>query len=240
MIPAIGVTTSLRTIDYYGYQMPCTILPDFYIHALSKAGCLPLLIPPCTDHSVEMYLDRVEGVLFSGGADIAPRLYGQKEHEKTKAESPARDTFELELMRRALERDMPILAICRGMQILNVALGGDLCQDIVALRGTEIVHWQELPDEEPAHNVTLTKGLIRKLFRKDQIPVNSFHHQAVDTIGKGLCVTGVSSDGIIEVLESNEHSWVIGVQWHPELMYKSHLEQLVLFEELVQKAKTNF
>lgn len=238
MIPTIGITTTLKTVEYYNYQVICTILPHFYVNAIIKGGGLPLLIPPASDVSVELYLDRVDGLLFSGGADIDPCFYDREKHEKTKTEDPARDSFEYELMDRALKRDLPILAICRGMQMLNVVMGGDLCQDIIALHDSKLTHWQELCDDaEPIHTVALRGGLVKDLFRKDQLPVNSFHHQSLDKIGRGLHVTGIAPDGIVEVVEAPDYTWVLGVQWHPELMYKSQQEQLILFEALVQKAK---
>lgn len=238
MRPAIGITTTLKTVDYYDYQMPCTVLPDFYIHAVLQAGGLPVLLPPSGELLPELYLERVEGLLFSGGMDIDPAHYGQQQHQTTKTESPVRDIFELTLLKGALERNMPVLAVCRGMQILNVALGGDLCQDITDLKETDLAHWQDLDnDAEPSHTVSLTGGVFREIFRKEYVPVNSFHHQAVERIGDGLRIAGVSPDGIVEALESTEHDWVLGVQWHPEMMFKAHREQLALFEAFVQRAK---
>ncbi len=238
MKPTIGITTTLKTVDYYDYQMPCTVLPDFYIHAVLQAGGVPVLLPPSGDLPPELYLDRVEGLLFSGGMDIDPAYYSQQQHHKTKTESPVRDSFELELLRKALARNLPVLAICRGMQVLNVALGGDLCQDITDLKETDLAHWQDLDnDAEPSHTVSLTEGMFKEIFRKKIVRVNSFHHQAVERIGNGLRVAGVSPDGIVEALESTEHHWVLGVQWHPEMMFKAHSEQLALFEALVQRAK---
>lgn len=220
MKPFIGITATLKEIDYDEQQVSCHLLPAFYTRAVSRAGGAPLLIPPGEDTAVNHYLDVLNGIIISG-----------------EAENPARDNYEILLMRRALQRDMPVLTICRGTQLLNVTLGGTLFQDIKEQCGKKINHWTETAGHEPVHKVKIMEGKLKLLLGKETIEVNSFHHQGIDKLGQGLVALACSPDGIIEAVESVRHSWVLGVQWHPELMFESSPEQQSIFQAFINSCK---
>jgi putative glutamine amidotransferase len=217
-----------------------------YTEGVEAAGGVPLVIPPQENNS-ELILDRIDGLLFSGGGDIDPARYGDPDvHEKTYGIDDLRDRFELVLFISALKRDMPVLCICRGIQVANVALGGTLIQDIATQYSDEIEHRQHAagyraPDK--SHAVTAENGsLLHQVYGTTDIETNSFHHQALHEVADGLKVIGRAPDGIIEAVERPASTWFLGVQWHPEMMFKEHPEHLKPFQALTaaaQKAITN-
>ncbi len=189
-----------------------------------------------TREMLEEALDRFDGFLLAGGADIDARCYGEENLSFNGGISPYRDALELKLAGAAVERGKPLLAICRGVQVLNVALGGTLYQDIRSqIKDRELLkHWQEAPEWYPVHDVALERDTrLWSCFRKESLGVNSYHHQAVKAVGRGLRITAVSGDGIIEALEHESRRFVVGVQWHPEQMWRENREFLKLFETFV-------
>ncbi len=192
-----------------------------YLRSVEGAGAVPLLLAPVAPQDVPHLLDRVDGVLLSGGGDLDPAFYGQAPHEKLGRVSRARDEFELALTREALRRDLPILAICRGHQVLNVALGGTLLQHIASdLRGaTE----HDAPGERwrLVHEVELLpRTRLREIVGRERVSVNSSHHQALDRIADGLAVSArCPTDGVVEGLELPRARFVLAVQWHPEVFW---------------------
>ncbi|NLX90623.1 MAG: gamma-glutamyl-gamma-aminobutyrate hydrolase family protein [Firmicutes bacterium] len=220
MKPLIGITATLQEVDYDKQQVNCHFLPAFYTDAVSQAGGAPVLIPSGEEATVNYYLDGLSGILFN-----------------CEAESPVQDNFKMFLLRRALQRDLPILTICGGTLLLNLALGGTLLQDIKEQSGKQIKHWPETANDEPVHNVKIKEGKLKLILGKETIEVNSFHHQAIHKLGKGLVALACSPDGIIEAVESELHSWVLGVQWHPELMFKHSAEQQSIFKAFINSCK---
>ncbi len=219
----------------------CTLAEGYY-RSILLAGGIPLVIPPYeeTDNLGEL-LDRVDGLLLSGGADINPLLLGEEPVVELHGINPKRDAQELELARLAANRQIPILGICRGIQVLNAALGGTLYQDIhTQMEGKRIKHDQDLDRAYPSHTVTIDTGsLLYTLFNKERLDVNSFHHQAVKTPAEGLRTVAVSPDGVIEAVESTEHKSVIGVQWHPECFCMNNDDCMSpLFRWLVREAQS--
>ncbi len=219
----------------------CTLAEGYY-RSILLAGGIPLIIPPYeeTDNLGEL-LDRVDGLLLSGGADINPLLLGEEPVMELHGINPKRDAQELELTRLAANRQVPILGICRGIQVLNAALGGTLYQDIhTQMEGKRIKHDQDLDRAYPSHTVTIdTDSLLYTLFNKERLEVNSFHHQAVKTPAEGLRTVAVSPDGVIEAVESTEHKSVIGVQWHPECFCMNNDDCMSpLFRWLVREAQS--
>ena len=196
-----------------------------YLRTLDAAGAIPVVLPPTgTDH-LEALLDRLDGLCLSGGPDLDPAAYGAPErHAQLGPTEPSLDAFELSLARLALDRGLPILAICRGAQALNVACGGTLHQHIDG-------HRQTKPATEATHHVELVKGSrLHRIAKTQTLPVNSFHHQAVDRVGEGLRVVGRADDGTIEAIEGA--GFLVGVQWHAETMHAHR----PLFEALVTAA----
>lgn len=234
--PKIGITTG------YSWKSGYCMLRDFYVKSIEKAGGLPLMIPPIIGkEKVEVFLEVLDGILLSGGSDVNPKFYGDRPSITTKI-GPFRDEFEIELIRKAVERKKPILAICRGIQILNVALGGNLIQEVQKISAIKH-YWVSSGDVETpwwldTHIVEIKKGtLLEKIFGVNKLNVNSFHHQAVKSLGKGLLASAFAPDGIIEAVEHEEHPFCVGVQWHPEGMIEVHKEQLRLFKAFVAVAK---
>jgi putative glutamine amidotransferase len=195
-----------------------------YVTALESAGLIPLIVPPLSSSdAASAVLDSVAGLVLTGGEDVDPARYGEKRHEKVRSVSAARDATEAALIKEARERGTPVLAICRGIQILNVALGGTLVQDIPSQCETDIVHDEESARDSRTHEISVEPGsLIARAIGTEHCTVNSFHHQSVKRVADGMRVTARSPDGIIEGLESmDENWWVMAVQWHPEEMTDS-------------------
>jgi putative glutamine amidotransferase len=195
-----------------------------YVTALESAGLIPLIVPPLSSSdAASAVLDSVAGLVLTGGEDVDPTRYGEKRHEKVRSVSAARDATEAALIKEARERGTPVLAICRGIQILNVALGGTLVQDIPSQCETDIVHDEESARDSRTHEISVEPGsLIARAIGTEHCTVNSFHHQSVKRVADGMRVTARSPDGIIEGLESTDKNWwVMAVQWHPEEMTDS-------------------
>lgn len=210
--PVIGISGNFRDSD-------CTLAKGYY-QSIVQAGGTPVIIPPFADAQlIASLLERVDGILLSGGADIDPDFLGQEKHP-TVSVNPERDLPEMLLIRLACDRQIPILGICRGIQMLAAALGGKLYQDIVSQHDKALVgHDQSLPRYETSHTVNIEPdSLLARLYGKRQMQVNSFHHQAVMEAPAGFRVTATAPDGIIEAMESTTFRSIIGVQWHPECM----------------------
>ncbi|MBN4062917.1 type 1 glutamine amidotransferase [Alkaliphilus sp. AH-315-G20] len=214
-----------------------------YSTSVEKTGSIPVYIPVInSDSYIDQIANTMDGIIFAGGEDIAPSKYGQANRKNLSTIVPQRDTFEFSLISKFIEKKKPILGICRGMQVINTFFGGTLHQDIYNAKLTEIEHVGIMaPQDSISHKVKLTRGsLTYKAFEKDTISVNSYHHQAIDEIGKDLVVTGHSEDNIIESIEHRKYPFLVGVQWHPEMMAETHKEQLKLFQlfiDTVKKAK---
>jgi len=229
--PVIGITCS------YDWPIRYYRLNRAYVEAIIRAGGLPIILPSI--NPVDEVLSMVDGILLSGGVDLDPHLYGEKPIPKMGKIDPDRDKFELQLTKEAIKREIPILAICRGIQILNVAAGGTLYQDILSQVPNAIKHrWLtseglEVPPDYPTHMVKVKIGSrIHRIFGKEVLWVNSFHHQAVKDVGENFIATAWAEDGIIEAIEYTGDSFILGVQWHPELMING--EMMKLFEEFVK------
>jgi len=195
-----------------------------YVTALENAGLIPLIVPPLSSASAAAaVLDSVSGLVLTGGEDVDPARYGEKRHEKVRSVNVARDATETALIEEAKARGTPVLAICRGIQILNVALGGTLVQDIASQCPTDIDHDDDSPRDSRAHEISIEPGsMIARAVGTEHCTVNSFHHQSVKRVADGMRVTARSPDGIIEGLESTDEDWwVMAVQWHPEEMTDS-------------------
>jgi putative glutamine amidotransferase len=204
-------------------------VPGTYVKALEGAGGRPVLIPP-SEHGVQETLDAVDGLLFSGGSDLDPDLYDQEPHDQTFGVVPERDRAELALLEAALVRDLPVLAVCRGSQVLNVARGGDLVQHLPDIVGDD--KHKHTPGSFADHDVTLQPGTRLASLLGDHAPVKSHHHQGFGRVGDGLRVAAHAEDGTIEAVEDPSRRFALGVLWHPEAG-----EDLKLFEELVAAAR---
>jgi putative glutamine amidotransferase len=237
--PAIGLTPDFAKAESrrttHGY-----LLKTAYSDAVLAAGGTPLVLPWVADRkTIDAYLDRIEGVVVTGSPfDIPPESYGQRRQPHCRSINEPRSEFEHLLLSRALERDMPVLGVCNGMQLLNVVLGGTLYQDIpTEVRGAHR-HEQKIDRRRPVHPIEIVPGtLLARALRRATLMVNSTHHQAVRRLGRGLIPTAVAKDGIVEAVESVEHRYVIGVQWHPEFLVRSVPPNAGLYRSLINAAR---
>ncbi len=211
--PVVGITTYVVPARFGVWELDSALVPHDYVRAVERAGGRPLLVPPSTD-GVEETLDALDGLIFSGGADLDPALYGQQAHPKTDDAFPLRDDAELLLLRAALERDLPVLAICRGSQVLNVALGGDLVQHLPDVVGDE--KHKHTPGSYADHEVEIEPGSRLGELLGNRAPVKSHHHQGYGRLGRGLEATARAEDSTVEALEDPSRRFTLGVLWHPE------------------------
>ncbi|MGE5381061.1 MAG: gamma-glutamyl-gamma-aminobutyrate hydrolase family protein [Methylocystaceae bacterium] len=185
-----------------------------YLEAVKRAGGVPIIIPCMGSELVPVYGQKINALVLSGGGDIDPIHWGEAAQRGLGAVTPERDYFELAMARWAVANDIPLLAICRGMQVLNVALGGNLYQDI---RGGRQMHYQNAPRDYPIHDIIINEDtMLAGLLGRNVLRVNSFHHQAVKQVGNGLKIGALARDGMVEAIEMENHKFVLGVQWHPE------------------------
>jgi putative glutamine amidotransferase len=242
MAPVIGITAS---IDHRSPAFGETYsLTRKYAEGVLQAGGVPLIVPHNLDEdSLHVVLDRLDGLLLSGGGDIDPVLFGEELHPATCEIEPDRDRVELTLARWVVERDVPFLAICRGVQVLNVALGGTLVQDIPSQVPDALQHSfdrKTTPRDYLAHPVKIDpSSQLARVMQLENAQSNSWHHQSIKQAAEGLLVTAVAPDGVIEAVEVPERRYAIGVQWHPEWLFEKRVEHQRLFEELVRAAGTN-
>ena len=225
----IGITTYVTRAQWSYWDEEAVLVPAAYVQALERAGGRPVLIPP-SERGIEETLDAVDGLIFSGGSDLDPDLYDQEPHDETFGVVPERDRAELALLEAAFARDLPVLAVCRGSQVLNVARGGDLVQHLPDLVGDE--KHKHTPGTFADHDVTLQPGTRLASLLGDHAPVKSHHHQGFGRVGDGLRVAAHAEDGTIEAVEDPSRRFALGVLWHPEAG-----EDLKLFEELVDAAR---
>lgn len=231
MKPLIGVTADLRAESIAGARI-------HYLNSITRAGGIPVLISPAAPaQDLRALLDRLDGLLFTGGADVDPALYGELPAPELGALSPARDACEVLLAREAAARDMPVLGICRGLQVINVALGGSLIQDIEKTLGVpRAVHDQPEDYAVATHEVAVEPGtLLARVTGLERISVNSRHHQAVKRLAPGLRLDARScADGVVESFDDPSKKFLLAVQWHPEMLSHLRGEAHALFRALVE------
>ena len=232
MKPVIGITVSTE-IDSVNY----TTHKD-HVRAVLQCGGIPFLIPYMTEEEdVRQIVEKVDGLYSTGGYDIDPTLFGEEPHPGLGTIIPERDTFEMMMMKQMLDEDKPILGVCRGSQILNIALGGDMYQDIYRQIDTSLLqHQQKAPASYGSHFVNVEReSLLYRLTGKDKLRVNSRHHQANRNVITPLLVSGRANDGIVEAVESSNHAFVLGLQWHPEnLLTKGDEASLHIFNGFIK------
>jgi gamma-glutamyl-gamma-aminobutyrate hydrolase PuuD len=225
----IGITTYVVPAKWSYWDQEAALVPAAYVEAVQRAGGRAFLVPPAAD-AVEETLDGLDGLVFSGGSDLDPELYGQEAHEETLGIVRERDDAELALLSGALERDMPVLAICRGSQVLNVARGGDLVQHLPEVVGDE--KHKHTPGVFADHEVDLVAGTRVQTLLGDRAPVKSHHHQGFGRLGEGLEESARADDGTVEAVEDPSQRFAVGVLWHPEAG-----EDFALFQGLVDEAR---
>jgi putative glutamine amidotransferase len=229
MRPIVGITSYAEEARWGVWDAPAALIPLAYVRAVEAAGGRPLLVPPSAD-GVEETLDALDGLIFSGGADLDPASYGAEAHPETNGVRPDRDGAELALLEGALARDMPVLAVCRGSQVLNVARGGDLVQHLPEVVGHE--GHKHTPGVFADHDVDVLPGTRLHEVVGEHAPVKSHHHQGYGRLGEGLREAARASDGTVEAIEDPSRRFALGVLWHPE-----EGEDAGLFRALVEEAR---
>ncbi len=238
--PVIGISANILTVEtgVLAGRKRIYVNRD-YVHAIEEAGGIPLLLPVVEDiGSVHRQIDALDALLVSGGQDVDPCHYGEEHHPQLQEISKDRDRCELEAIRYAYSKKLPILGICRGLQVLNVAFGGSLYQDIPHEFPEGLNHTHQ--EISASHTVTLEKkSRLHAIFDQDVLQINSFHHQSIKKLATSFVVNARASDGIIEGIEKDDPLFVLGVQWHPELMVAEDALMLKLFRAFVQVAGEN-
>jgi putative glutamine amidotransferase len=234
--PLIGVSTSITV----GTSPERAYVNSTYLNAIQQAGGVPLPLPPqLSSRSWKRLAAGLDGLLLTGGGDIDPALFGEAPHPTLYDVAPIRDTFEANAARWALEHRLPLLCICRGVQVLNVALGGSLYQDVGTDPGTTLPHSQKEPRDQPTHKVRIAPGSrLAEVVAADEVEVNSMHHQALKSLGRGLAAVAWAPDQLVEGVEMPEQpGFVLGVQWHPEELIGHSEAARRLFAALVTHAR---
>ncbi|MBA2615087.1 MAG: gamma-glutamyl-gamma-aminobutyrate hydrolase family protein [Actinobacteria bacterium] len=227
--PVIGITTYAEQARWGVWDAPTALIPMSYVNAIQQAGGRPLLVPPAED-AIDETLDVLDGLLFSGGSDIDPSLYGAEPHPSVNGTRPDRDRAELALMEAAFARQMPVLAVCRGMEVMNVARGGDIVQHLPEIVGHE--DHKHTPGVFGDHEVDVESESLLGSLLGERAPVKSHHHQGVGRLGEGLVESAWAEDGTIEGIEDPSRRFALGVLWHPE-----QGEDFALFRALVAEAR---
>jgi putative glutamine amidotransferase len=238
--PVIGITARrwLHAAEADRRQAVTVGLDARYVEAVAAAGGAPVLLPRTRDAgAAAATMDRVDGLLLPGGGDIVSLAFREEPHPANRYQDPALDDLEAGAARAALERGLPILGICRGIQVLNVLLGGTLVQDIPSQVPDAVLHWTRARDVVQVHTVRIEPGTqLAVLWGEDDLPVNSYHHQAVGELGRGLRVNCRSSDGVIEGVEAADGRPILAVQCHPEEDAATYPPSAALFRWLVEAA----
>lgn len=236
MKPIIGLALANRVKPKKIYS----VINNDYIKAIQEAGGIPVLIPFSDNiENVRAYTEKIQGIVFTGGEDISPLFYNEEPRKEVECIIEDRDRFELELFKEVYKKNIPILGICRGLQLINVGLGGNLYQDINSQIPNSYGHApKHTLRSNFYHSVKIEKNTkLFDIFKTEDLKVNSFHHQSVKKLGNDLKITAFSNDGVVEAIESIDERYLVAVQWHPENLLKKHIEFLKLFESLINNAK---
>lgn len=234
--PFIGIVGNILIEQggmFPGYER--SYVNNDYVISTIKAGGVPLILPVVNEEEIiKKQVEAVDGIIITGGYDVDPLLYNEEPTNKQGYTLRERDDFDIAIINYAIKLRKPILGICRGIQILNVAFGGTLYQDISDIEGAYIKHNQSSKPDFPGHSVKIEKATKLSDIFEGTIVTNSFHHQAVKDVAKGFIVTALAADGVIEGIEKEDEEFVVGVQWHPEMMAaRGNTEMLKIFKKLV-------
>lgn len=239
-LPLIGVSGNLMVIPALPRKPTLITLGQNYIRGIMAAGGLPVIIPPLLDEQrLHELFTRLDGLLLTGGGDLDPVFFGEDKHPATSDIVPDRDRVELPLARWALAEEKPVLAICRGIQVMNVAAGGTLIQDIPTQVANSLAHsfGTDVPRDHIAHGVRVnSNSRLASILGATEVGTNSWHHQSCKVAGQGLVYTAWAPDGIVEAMEAAGHRFAVGVQWHPEDLFDHRTDMLALFRALVEVA----
>lgn len=238
MKPIIGISTSILTME--NGIMPGldrVYVNEDYVKAVEKAGGIPLLLPPiASEADIVAQCNLCDGFIFSGGVDINPLCYGKQPYINLSSTNLQMDKYQIALCKIILEKDKPLLGICRGHQILNIALGGTLFQDLSEIPTSTFKHVQQSKRCDVSHKVSIKDNSILSELFGNELYVNSYHHQSISDLGEGLDVIATAEDGIVESVQFKDKKFVLGIQWHPEMLLTGSDDMLPLFKTLVKKS----
>jgi len=236
-MPLIGVVSNMLVVESNPFPgLERSYVNHEYISAVEAAGAVPIMLPIVTAReTIRRQIQAVDAILLTGGYDPSPLLYGENPNRRIEFIFPEVDTYQLETIRIADELGKPMLGICRGIQMLNIAFGGTLYQDLSLIPNSYIQHFQKSRRDAQGHQVHPVKDtLLAAIFPETVILTNSFHHLALRDLAPGFTVNAYAPDGVIEGFERSEGTPVLAVQWHPEMMYKKHPEMLNIFTRFVE------
>lgn len=240
--PIIGISGDTKLISnevFQGHKFAYMI--NNYVESIERSCGVPYIIPIIQNEEIiKQQVKNIDALILSGGSDVNPLLFGEEPSEKLGAIVNERDIYDTKLLKFAMKLDKPILGICRGIQVLNIVNGGTLYQDLSLHQGHSVKHFQSGSPSSATHTVDIIKNSVLYEILGEKALVNSFHHQAVKKVAKGFKVTALSKDGVVEAIEKEGESFVLGIQWHPEMMSREHNEMQKIFDVLVEKATEKF
>lgn len=236
--PIIGISGGIKSINdeaFEGHKFAYMI--NNYVESVERAGGVPYIIPIVQNEDIiKQQAESIDALILSGGSDINPLLFGEEASEKLGSINQDRDIYDIKLLKFAMELGKPILGICRGEQVVNIVNGGTLYQDLSFHEGHSVKHCQVGSPSSAIHTVDIMKdSILYKIFGEKAL-VNSFHHQAVKEVAEGFKITALSKDGVVEAIEKEGEGFVLGIQWHPEMMSGEHEEMQRVFDVLVERA----
>ena len=231
-LPADTFTEATNIIN----ERNAAFAPDPAIQAVTKSGGIPVILPSIKAADASAYLDLFDGLLLLGGFDVDPTFYNEEPYYDLGTTFRKRDLFEIALIKAAVEAGKPVFGICRGLQVLNVALGGTLYQDLSENPQAKLKHSQLAPGNLPSHHINVKNDTLLHSLIQERSYVNSRHHQAIHHLAPGLHVVAQADDGVIEAVESKDSNQILGVQWHPENMFKHNEESQVLFADFIERS----
>ncbi|GBG97521.1 gamma-glutamyl-gamma-aminobutyrate hydrolase family protein [Lactococcus termiticola] len=237
--PIIGISGSIIIDEagmFPGYRR--SYVNEDYVKAVLKNGGIPVIIPMTEDEeTIEAQIHQIDGLILSGGHDISTDRYNEEPRQKLGDTSSERDAFDFLLLEKAEEKNIPILGICRGCQVINIYHGGNLYQDLTYREGETFKHWQGHDPEKVTHSILVDEGSkVYQMIGSKEVRVNSFHHQLIKTVPDDFRVSARAKDGVVEAIEARGHRFLVGVQWHPEMLYKKDDGMNVFFRRLIETA----
>lgn len=235
--PIIGITGDVTFAKFFSIFLNKRAgINEAYVKAVSRTSGIPIILPVSHEKNAKKLISTVNGLILSGGNDVSPEIYGEEPLSKLSELNPLRDEFEIALLKEAIKQNKPVLGICRGFQLLNTAFGGTLYQDVSYNESCNLQHMQQTEPIFPIHSVDIKEGSIIYSILGGSVRVNSLHHQMIKNVSPDFHEVAWSKDGVIEAIEKNDGSFVIGIQWHPEIMSETSDLMQGIFNRFVNEA----